>query len=404
MEVKPGYKKSEVGAIPEDWETRFLKQITLDMLQGVNTAIDKPEYVLDGIPMLKANNVIDGEVIFAGADHISQKTFSGYSDRFRPKKNDFLFSNIGARLGTGSLLKLDIDCSFAWNVMRIVPDTRKVTPEYLCFLINSPKCSQEIQSKQSGSGMGFVPKAVMQGLVVALPKRLEEQRAIAGILSDADALLGALDRLIAKKRDLKQAAMQQLLNGQTRLPGFHGEWKRTKIYELCDYVDGESTAGGDLGYVEIGDINVDSKSYDVSQKEKLSVRGAVRVPSGTLLISTVRPTRGAIAITRTAVHVSSAFCRLRPTNGFLYHLVCQASFLTYLGENSIGGTYPTCRDETILGFESLVPSDPAEQTAIAEVLTGMDAELAALGQRREKTRALKQGMMQELLTGRIRLV
>src|SRR5262245_40864447 len=104
MEVKPGYKQSDVGIIPEEWETRSLKQINLDMLQGVNTAIDRPEYVHTGIPMLKANNVIDGEVVFEGADQISQKTFLGYSERFKAKKNDFLFSNIGARLGTGSLL------------------------------------------------------------------------------------------------------------------------------------------------------------------------------------------------------------------------------------------------------------------------------------------------------------
>jgi len=95
--------------------------------------------------------------------------------------------------------------------MRIVPDTRKITPEYLCFLINSPKYSQEIKSKQSGSGMGFVPKSVMQGLIVALPKRLEEQRVIAAALSDVESLLGGLDRLIAKKRDLKQVTMQRLL-------------------------------------------------------------------------------------------------------------------------------------------------------------------------------------------------
>ncbi|MBW7894128.1 MAG: restriction endonuclease subunit S, partial [Opitutaceae bacterium] len=209
---------------------------------------------------------------------------------------------------------------------------------------------------------------------------------------------------IAKKRDLKQAAMQQLLTGQTRLPGFHGEWAVMKLVELCDYVDGVPTSGGDLGYLEIGDVNVETKSYDVAQKEKLSVRGAVKVPAGTLLISTVRPTRGAIVITKSALHVSSAFCRVRPVNGLLFHLVCQPKFLAYLGENSIGGTYPTCRDETILGYESELPGDPAEQTAIAEVLTEMDAELAALEQRREKTRALKQAMMQVLLTGRIRLI
>jgi type I restriction enzyme S subunit len=101
--------------------------------------------------------------------------------------------------------------------------------------------------------------------------------------------------------------------------------------------------------------------------------------------------------------VSSAFCRIQPANGLLFHLVCQPKFLKYLGENSIGGTYPTCRDETILSYETVLPCDPDEQIAISTVLSDMDAEIATLQVRRDKTLALKQGMTQELLTGRIRM-
>ena len=139
MNIKQGYKQTEIGIIPEDWEVFSLKNLTLEILQGVNTAIDKPEYVEDGIPMLKANNVIDQVVVFEGADHISCKNFLAYNERFKIKKNDFLFSNIGARLGTGSLFKSNIECTFAWNVMKIVPNVQKIFPEYLSFLLNSPK-------------------------------------------------------------------------------------------------------------------------------------------------------------------------------------------------------------------------------------------------------------------------
>src|ERR1035437_208903 len=131
MEVRKGYKQTEVGVIPEDWEVKSIKNVSIDMLQGINTAIDIPEYVEDGIPMLKANNIIDREVNFTTSDHISLNTYSKYSDRFKIKKNDFLFSNIGARLGTGSLMKTEIKSSFAWNVMRIIPNEKLVTPEFL---------------------------------------------------------------------------------------------------------------------------------------------------------------------------------------------------------------------------------------------------------------------------------
>lgn len=99
-----GFQKTEVGLIPNDWSAKQLNVLTLDMLQGVNTAIDIPEYVTDGIPMLKANNIIEQSVNFKSADHISLATYQRYSDRYKLKRNDFLFSNIGARLGTGSLL------------------------------------------------------------------------------------------------------------------------------------------------------------------------------------------------------------------------------------------------------------------------------------------------------------
>lgn len=250
----------------------------------------------------------------------------------------------------------------------------------------------------------LVTQTILHSVRIAWPSDIQEQRAIAVALGDVDALLDGLDRLIAKKRDLKRAAMQELLSGQTRLAGFYDQWRLAKVKSLCEFVNGEPTLGGDAGYIEIGDIDVVLKNYDMSKKDKLSVRGAVKVPPGTLLISTVRPTRGAIAIVKEENFVSSAFCRLNPSNGLLFHLVCQDRFLNYLGENSIGGTYPTCRSETIINFECLMPSDPAEQTAIAAVLSDMDAELTALHAQRDKTSALKQAMMQELLTGKTRLV
>jgi restriction endonuclease S subunit len=201
----------------EGWENKSIKEISIDMLQGVNTAIDIPEYVHDGIPILKANNIIDGEVNLQTSDHISQNTFKGYSDRFKIKKNDFLFSNIGARLGTGSLMKKDIECSFAWNVMRIIPNTKLVLPEYLNCIMNSPVLFNEIKKNESGSGMGFVPKNVIQNITLPIPPTNEEQTRIATIFSDMDAEITALETKLEKYRKIKLGMMQQLLTGKIRL-------------------------------------------------------------------------------------------------------------------------------------------------------------------------------------------
>lgn len=212
-----GTKPSELGEIPEDWEVVQLKNITLDMLQGINTAIDKPEYVDAGIPILKANNIIDQIVSLKNVEQISQNSYSKYSQRYTIKKGDFLFSNIGARLGTGSLWELNTTSTFAWNVMRIIPDQKRILPKFLAQLINSPKQSEKIQSEQSGSGMGFIPKNTMQNISLLLPK-LQEQTAIANILSDMDSEIQALTQRLAKTRQIKQGMMQALLTGKIRLP------------------------------------------------------------------------------------------------------------------------------------------------------------------------------------------
>lgn len=376
--MKPGYKQTEVGFIPEEWEVKSLSELA--SLYQPQT-ISAKEFTETGFPVYGANGVVGN---YHSANHETWQV------------------TVTCRGSTCGTVNRTVErCWITGNAMVLNCDhNKRLNKEFFYHLM----LGQDMSDCITGTGQPQIVRSPLAAFRVALPRELPEQRAIATALSDVDGLLGGLDRLIAKKRDLKQAAMQQLLTAQTRLPGFKGEWKRIKFGELCEYVEGAPTLGGDTAYLEIGDVDVEAKSYDIELKDKLSVRGSVLVPAGTLLISTVRPTRGAIVKTKTALHVSSAFCRVRPVNGLLFHLMCQPKFLAFLGENSIGGTYPTCRDETILAYESVLPSDPAEQSAIAEVLTDMDAELAALEQRRAKTRALKQAIMQELLTGQTRLV
>ena len=372
-------------------------------------------------PLLSTVRIANGQVspkvepyksmVLVAPDHIESSTGKllgketaaeqgAISGKYLFDSGDIVYSKIRPYLRKAILADFSGLCSADMYPLKPAPD---ISSGYILATILGYRFSKYAESVSVRSGMPKINRTEMADYLLAVPPQLE-QRAIATALSDVDGLLFAMDRLITKKREFKLAAMQQLLTGQIRLPGFHGEWALKKLGGLCDYVDGIKTLGGDSGYLEIGDVNVETKSYDVSQKEKLSVRGAVKVPAGTVLISTVRPTRGAIVITKSSLYVSSAFCRICPGNGLLFQLVCQPKFLAYLGENSIGGTYPTCRDETILGYESLLPNDPAEQAAIATILSDMDAELSMLIARRDKTRDLKQAMMQDLLTGRIRLV
>ena len=421
MQVAEGYKQTEVGVIPEDWETYTLKQITLDILQGVNTAIDIPIYVLDGVPMLKANNVIDQQVKFDGASHISRQTFSRYSDRFKARKNDFLFSNIGARLGTGSILTTNTECSFAWNVMRIVPNPNKVEPVLLSSLMNSPLYSGMIKDSQSGSGMGFVPKTVMQNLVLALPPTLAEQEAIAEALSDADSLIESLQQLIAKKRQIKQGAMQELLQPKP-------DWVEKALGELADTSIKWSFTGGPFGsnlkssdytndgvrivqLQNIGDGRFKLESQIYTSLKKANELVSCNIYPNEIILSKMGDPVARACIVPNA-HTRYLMCsdgirlavnKKQYNTFFIFTLLNAPTFREKAYNAGTGSTRRRIGLKELRTLTLYVP--PLEkQTRIATILSDMDSEITSLETKLTKAQQIKQGMMSELLTGKTRLI
>jgi type I restriction enzyme S subunit len=256
--------------------------------------------------------------------------------------------------------------------------------------------------------------SVLSQIAFALPP-LPEQRAIAGALSDVDALIGALDQLIAKKRDLKQAAMQQLLTGQTRLPGFHGQWEVKRLGDGAD-IDPDNLGSGtppdyQFNYISLEDVDAGvlrNSSEQVFRSAPSRARRKLR--KGDILVSTVRPNlKSHLLFTIDAPHwvCSTGFAVVRCREGVVHPGYVFSHLFGYGVSQQIdalltGSNYPAINSGDVRALRIPFPKHD-EQTAIAEVLSDMDAELAALEQRRDKTRALKQGMMQELLTGRVRL-
>ncbi|NCC41524.1 MAG: restriction endonuclease subunit S [Gammaproteobacteria bacterium] len=262
-------------------------------------------------------------------------------------------------------------------------------------------------------------KAVsVQALVLAWPSTEAEQRAIATALSDVDALLGGLDRLIAKKRDLKQAAMQQLLTGQTRLPSFEGRWKTKTLGEIVTFLSGgtpsrsnENYWNGDIPWISATSL----RTFFIWRSESNVTKEAVSAGSKMAPVdSTLLLVRGsALHNEILAGLVTQPVCfdqdvkALVPSND-LFPKFLTIVLLGRAGDllklvSSAGNTAGVLDTKLLKAFKIQLPS-VLEQTAIATALSDMDAELAALEARRDKTRALKQAMMHELLTGRIRLV
>jgi type I restriction enzyme S subunit len=245
---------------------------------------------------------------------------------------------------------------------------------------------------------------------------LPEQRAIAQALSDVDSLLTSLDRLIAKKRDLKQAAMQQLLTGQTRLPGFSGEWEVKTLEELVE-TDPENLGNGTapdyaFRYISLEDVDHGSlQSFTEQVFATAPSRARRKLRSNDVLVSTVRPNLLSHLLFQNSDQnwiCSTGFCVLRCRSGlahpgYIFQHLFAASVNQQIDTLLTGSNYPSMNSRDVRALKIPVPPLP-EQIAISAVLTDMDAELAVLGQRQAKTSALKQGMMQELLTGKTRLV
>ena len=274
----------------------------------------------------------------------------------------------------------------------IVRPSCEVDAEFLQRVLSSPAVVSAIENSSVGSTMINLNQGTLAGLVVQVPP-VEEQRAIAAALSDVDALLATLDQLIAKKRDLKQAAIQQLLTGQTRLPGFSGEWTVKRLGDVLKVRHGRSqhdvaVVGGQYPVLasggEIGRTNTclyDKPSVLIGRKGTIDKPQYQESPFWTVDTLFYTELFGAVDAK------------------FVFYKFLMIEWRSY---NEASGV-PSLNASTIESIEVAVPSLD-EQTAIATILSDIDAELTALNARRDKTRALKQGMMQELLTGRIRLV
>jgi type I restriction enzyme S subunit len=411
MEVNPGYKQTEIGVIPEEWEVKPLKRISpresVGLVINPSTYFDKAGTV----PLLVGSNVAENAIDSTSANRIT-KASNELLPASRLVAGDLVTVRVGEP-GVTAVVPPELDgCNCA--SMMIVRQHQSFDSHWLCWMMNSQHGRRQVEHVQYGTAQKQFNISHAVDFLYPVPS-LREQRAMATALSDVDGLLGGLDRLIAKKRDLKQAAMQQLLTGQTRLPGFHGEWEVKRLGEVTD-TDPENL-GSDtrpdfaFNYISLEDVDQGTlRGHSEQVFCNAPSRARRKLRDNDVLVSTVRPNLKSHLLFRHNGQpwvCSTGFCVVRcrekvthPSYVFFHmfgHPVARQIEALLTGSN-----YPAINSGDVRALEIPFP-DFAEQTAIAEVLTDMDAELAALEQRREKTRALKQAMMQELLTGRTRL-
>ena len=323
----------------------------------------------------------------------------------RIRRDDLIMTVVGAGIGQVEIAPAWLDGAIlSRSTARIAVDESQASRMFVKAALESPVGKRQILDSQKEGAQPVVSCRDLAKFFLPYPPP-SEQRAIAETLSDVDALIGALDRLITKKRDLKQAAMQQLLTGQKRLPGFHGEWEVKRLGESADCLDqlrvplneaqraqrkGDFPycgANGVLDFVDgyVVDDDIILMAEDGGYFDEYETRPIAYRMIGKCWVNN---------------HAHILKAKGGYDQGFLFYSLVHKNILPFLAS----GTRAKLNKSEMNKIEVSLPKEQPEQTAIAEMLSDMDAELAALEQRRDKTHALKQGMMQELLTGKTRLV
>jgi type I restriction enzyme S subunit len=420
--MKSGYKQTEVGVIPEDWGVVTATeacQLVVDCKNRTPPFVSESDYAVVRTP-----NVREGAFVLEDLRFTDEASYHVWTARAVPQFGDIMITR-EAPLGEVCPVPNGRKVCLGQRMMLYRPSPSKTDSGYLLYSLASWPVRANLLTKIGGSTVGHAKVDDIRFLQLPLPP-LPEQRAIAGALSEVDALLGAQEALLAKKRDLKAAAMQQLLTGQKRLPSFTGEWEVKTLLELAarkkelfddgDWIESEHITNEGIRLIQTGNIGIgrfvekDEKKY-INQASFNSLR-CKQLKQGDLLICRLAEPAGRACVLgdigEDHIVTSVDVTIFRPPadladRRYLSQVFSTPDWFRVVSDRSGGTTHKRIARGALGRLSINLPPLP-EQTAIATVLSDMDAEIAALEAQRDKTRTLKQGMMQELLTGRIRLV
>jgi len=424
MEVRKGYKQTEFGVIPNDWNAISIQELMdsnaiVGHLDGNHGALypRSNEFVEFGVPYITANELTGYKVSFQTCKYLSQER----ARRFRKgvaKNGDVLFAH-NATVGPTALLSTELDyviLSTTATYFRCNPE--KIKNTFLLYALQSQHFVSQYKAVMAQSTRNQVPITTQRKLFFILPSTLAEQEAIAEALSDADALIESLETLLAKKRQVKQGAMSELLGGKRRVVE-SGEWEVKRLGDLGVFRGGngfptrfQGAVDGAYPFYKVSDMNNEGNSTFmirsnnwVSEETRKQV-GANTFPKNTIVFAKIG---AAIFLERKKI-LSQESCIDNNMMGFILdEKITDYKFIHFLflniqlGKLVSATALPSLNGKELANLSYRIPPLP-EQAAIAEILSDMDAEIRAVEGKLSKARAVKAGMMSELLTGRVRLV
>lgn len=432
--VPAGYKQTEVGIIPEDWSVSDIENISLVPMQ--NGLFYEPKRKGKGVPLINVRDMYTSAPIGVTSLDLFDATANEVKV-FKVQSGDLFFTRSSV-VPTGIAYcnifpDESIEAVFDSHLIRVRPDQELTDAKYLYLNCIANHARRFLIASAKTATMTTIDQGAIKKCPVLLPPK-EEQTAIANALSDVDALITKLEKLIAKKQAIKTATMQQLLTGRTRLPQFAlredgtpkghkqselgkipEDWDAIKMGDLAKIQRGASprpidspiwfNRNSSVGWLRISDVSKTSK-YLTETTQNLSELGIANsrfVPANNLVMS-ICATVGKPIITRKDLCIHDGFVvfnGLLAAQDYMYYVLRDLE--DEWGNQGQTGSQMNLNTDLINGTYVTMPSDKEEQIAIATILSDIDAETQALEQRLTKTRQIKQSMMQELLTGKTRL-
>ncbi len=420
--LRKGYKQTDVGIIPKDWKLIKLGEV-FDFKNGLNK---EKHYFGQGTPIVNYMDVFKYRGLtvkdIKGKVTVTNSEISNYNVR----KDDVFFTRTSEtvdEIGTASVIIEDLQNTvFSGFILRARPKNNWLDTFYKKYCFSSESIRKEITSTSSYTTRALTNGRLLSEVKIPLPP-LAEQQAIAEVLSDVDALITRLDQLITKKRNIKQGTMQRLLTGKKRLPNFSGDWEGIELRNESELITKGTTPtsiGKDfkdtgINFIKIeslaenGDIVKDKVAFIDRETNIILKRSQLK--ENDILVS-IAGALGRIALVNSDLlpantNQALAIVRLKENAKldyvYLFYYLNTSIIKKHIEAINVQGAQANLSLENIndfiIGFPSL-----AEQKAIAQILSDMDAEIEALKAKRDKYQAVKQGMMQELLTGKIRLI
>jgi len=415
MELQTTYKETEVGIIPSDWDVKKIAEVG-DVRGGkrLPKGYSLTEHPTPH-PYVRVADMYQGGVSTEDIRYVPEGAFS-LIQNYRILSSD-VFISVAGTLGLVGKVPSELDgANLTENADRIT--NLDCDQDFLIAQLRSDRVQEQIDSVRT---VGAQPKLALSRIrefLIPLPPR-PEQRAIADALSDVDALIERLDALIAKKRAIKTAAMQRLLTSQQRLPGFSTPWTTKRLGEIGDFAKGKGIPKKDtvesgipcVRYAELYTHHRDIIRDFVSFIPESVAESARQLKKGDVLFAGSGETKEEIGMCAAYLSDEEAYAGgdiviLSPKSGdprFLGYALNAPEAVEQKSSMAQGDAIVHLYARHLSELKISLPPE-AEQRAIATILSDMDAEIEALQARRDKTQAIKQGMMQELLTGRTRLV